>query len=73
MSTVQPALLSAREVCTILNISKPGLYVWIRKGQFPQGCIVGPRLRFWPRELVEEFIRSKTANAAALRTPPQER
>ena len=60
-SKERAAILRAPDVCAILNISKPSLYSWIRRGRFPRGTRYGPRLVGWRRETVDEWVRSRVA------------
>lgn len=55
------AILRAADVCTVLNISVPTLYRWIRLCRFPKGFAYGPHTVGWTRDSVEQWIANKAA------------
>lgn len=61
----EKSILRASDVCSILNISPPTLYRWIRLGRFPKGFKYGGNTVGWLRETVLGWIEEKQATASA--------
>ena len=51
--------LRAKAIMKLLSISKSTLYRWINEGHFPEGRLLGPRVRVWPMSVVLEFVSTK--------------
>ncbi|WP_368361402.1 helix-turn-helix transcriptional regulator [Paraglaciecola mesophila] len=49
-------LLRAKEVCALLKISSTTLWRWRRLGVIPEPIPLGPRLIYWPKSVIEQFI-----------------
>lgn len=59
MSNEKAAILRVPDVCAVIQISKPTLYLWIREGLFPRGMKYGPNTVGWRRETVEAWVHEK--------------
>lgn len=58
-------ILRTADVVTLLNISKPTLYRWVREGRFPAGVKYGPNTTGWPRHVVDQWLAAKESRATA--------
>lgn len=61
----KPLLLRAADVCSLLSISEPTLYRWIRAGNFPRGIKYGDRCVAWERSTLDAWLASKKQAASA--------
>jgi prophage regulatory protein len=55
----EKTILRAVDVASILGVSLPTLYRWIRGGSFPRGFKYGGNTVGWTRETVESWISAK--------------
>lgn len=63
MGTVKVLRLPA--VLSMLGVSKPTIYLWIRKGEFPAPLKIGRKASGWLLSEVESWIAEReTARAA---------
>ena len=53
-------LLSVRDLCKILQVSKPKFYIMLAAGEFPNGIRFGRTPR-WPSSAVANFLTTKYA------------
>ena len=56
MVTKAPELLTEKEVCQMLRISKSTLRRVIRRGEFSKPLKPSPGTSRWPRKIVEDYI-----------------
>ncbi len=56
---MEKTILRSPDICSLLGVSQPTFYRWIRVGRFPKGIKYGPRVVGWPRELVEKWLTEK--------------
>jgi len=61
----EKAILRAVDVASLLNISLPTLYRWVRLGRLPAGFKYGPHSVGWERKTVEAWIAAH-ANPSSL-------
>ena len=61
MSAALPRLLTQREVCELLGVSRISLWAWRRQGRFPQPVVLGARMVRWPEPVVAKFLDSRRA------------
>lgn len=54
-----PELLRLKEVCSLLKISSTTLWRWRAKGILPKPQQLGPKLIFWKKSVIENFINSQ--------------
>lgn len=52
-------LLRLKDVCSLLKISSTTLWRWRAKGILPKPQKLGPRLLFWKKPAIENFINSQ--------------
>jgi prophage regulatory protein len=57
------ALLRTTDVCTLLQISQPTLFRWLKENQLPQPLKLGPRLNAWKPEVMEAWLAERQAAA----------
>jgi prophage regulatory protein len=55
-------LLRPKQVAAILGISIGTLYRYISEGRFPRSIEISPRVRVWPKSVVEEWVQKKIEN-----------
>jgi prophage regulatory protein len=60
----EKSILRAADVASVLSISLPTLYRWIRNGLFPEGIDYGPHCVGWERKTVEDWIASKKKSSS---------
>lgn len=60
----EKAILRAADVCSLLNVSQPTLYRWIRNERFPKGFRYGPNTVGWDRATVDAWVTAKKLTAA---------
>lgn len=51
-----PALWTAEQCYTFLNIGRSSWYAGVKEGTFPQPIYLGPRMTRWKREEVLAFV-----------------
>lgn len=51
-----PKYLRVREVADHLGIGESTLWRWVKRGIFPGGLKLGPRVRVWSLAEVEAFV-----------------
>ena len=56
MITKAPELLTEKEVCQMLRISRSTLRRVIRRGEFSKPLKPSPGTSRWPRKIVEDYI-----------------
>ena len=56
MITKAPELLTEKEVCQMLRISRSTLRRVIRRGEFSKPLKPSPGTSRWPRRIVEDYI-----------------
>lgn len=56
-----PRLLTQREVCALLGVSRISLWAWRKAGKFPQPVVLGARTVRWPEPVVAKFVESRRA------------
>ena len=56
MITKAPELLTDKEVCQMLGISRSTLRRVIRRGEFSKPLKPSPGTSRWPRKIVEDYI-----------------
>ncbi len=59
------ANLRAPQTAARIGISNTTLYNKIRKGEFPAGIKLGPRLVVWPEEVVDAWLAEKRKHQQA--------
>ena len=42
---------------SVTGFSRITIWGWIKQGAFPEGTKIGGRIRVWPREEIEAFMR----------------
>lgn len=52
-------LLTAREVTAMASISAATLYRLIARGEFPQGLVLGVKVRRWRRFQIWEYVAKR--------------
>ncbi len=56
----EPVLLTERQVCRLLGVSRVSLFKWRRRGVFPRPIRFGPgRMIRWRREDVATWLASR--------------
>ena len=50
-------LLTIDEVVEIVGVTKSTVYSWMEKNLFPKGAKLGPKLRRWRRDEIENWQR----------------
>jgi prophage regulatory protein len=55
----EKSILRAAAVASVLSISLPTLYRWIREKRFPSGIQYGPHCVGWERATVDAWLASK--------------
>ena len=50
-------LLTAEQVADLVGVARSTIYAWIRRGLFPEGATLGPKLRRWRRDDIENWQR----------------
>ncbi len=61
----QKTILRAADVCSILNISIPSLYRWIRVGLFPKPIKYGPNCAGWESNTLDAWVEAKKSASAS--------
>ena len=61
----EKTILRAADVASILGVSLPTLYRWIRDQNFPRGFRYGGNTVGWTRETVASWISAKQNVAAS--------
>ncbi|WP_433703755.1 helix-turn-helix transcriptional regulator [Paraburkholderia sacchari] len=54
-----PERMNARAVCEMVGVGKTTLSRWVEEGRFPGPVVLGPRVRYWLRPAVEEWLRER--------------
>ena len=54
-------LLTVREVCALLRISRTSLYDWLAAGRFPKPIHLQPNVPRWREDDVRAWIDSREA------------
>lgn len=63
---MQSEKVKISEMAKICETSKPTVYAWERtRADFPKRVIVGPRVSYWRRKDVMDFIKSVTGDSNA--------
>lgn len=65
MEERQDQLLTAQEVWSLLRISEPTLYLWIRQGKFPPAFKIGRQAARWRQSVVRQWICDREAGIVA--------
>ena len=60
----QKYYLRAADVCSILNISIPSLYRWVRVGLFPKPIKYGPHCSGWEASTIDAWVEAKKSTSA---------
>jgi prophage regulatory protein len=63
MSASLPRLLSEKELCALIGVSRVTLWQWRRDGKFPQPVRVGPNTNRWPEPVIAKFLEQRTPKA----------
>ena len=51
--------INVMTVCAMLGVKKATVYRWAADGRFPQPIVLGPRVRYWPREVVVRWLAER--------------
>lgn len=54
-----PERMDARVVCELVGIGRTALFRWVDEGRFPRPIVLGPRVRYWLRPVVERWLRER--------------
>lgn len=60
-SPIEDRLLTIKDVCDKLSLSKTKIYDMIRSNEFPAGHQLGARCTRWPLSKVESWMRERLA------------
>ena len=55
---VKPMAMNAREITYHLNITHKTLWAWVEKGKWPIPTGQIDRVAFWPREPIEQYLKT---------------
>ena len=56
---VQLSYLRMKHLEIMTGFSRITIWGWIKEGKFPDGTLVGGRVKVWPRDEVEAFMRGE--------------
>jgi predicted DNA-binding transcriptional regulator AlpA len=59
-----PPLVQPRQVAALFGICGKTLAAWIRDGEFPAPIRVGKSRRFWPREVILNYLTVRQQGGA---------
>lgn len=51
--------MDARAVCELVGIGRTALFRWVEESRFPKPVVLGPRVRYWLRPVVEQWLRDR--------------
>lgn len=57
----KPKILRLPAVLEMLGVSKPTIYLWIRKGNFPAPLKIGPKASGWSLAEIESWLAERGA------------
>ena len=58
-------LLTIDKVAKSLGVARSTVYSWVKKGIFPEAGKLGPKLRRWRRDDIEQWQRENGLTQAA--------
>lgn len=56
-----PKILRLPAVMAMLGVSKPTIYLWIKRGAFPVPIKIGPKASGWLLSEIENWIAERAA------------
>lgn len=51
-------ILTSKDVCNLIRISRQTLRTWIKKGIFPKPLILNTKKLLWNKEVIEKWIKN---------------
>lgn len=61
MSAPLPSLLTLREVCSMLHVTRVSIWSWRRAGKFPNPVMLSPTCPRWRQTDIERWLRAREA------------
>ena len=59
-----PELLTVKDVCGILKLSRSRLYAHVESGRIPKPLYIAPKVPRWRRDAIERWIAEREQLAA---------
>lgn len=60
-----PKILRLPAVMAMLGVSKPTIYLWIKRGAFPAPLKIGPKASGWLLSEIESWLAERATARAA--------